>query len=394
MLCSTGAWSWQAAGSKPSSNPLSSLLKEKPKAQVVAPELPAAIPEQPLAIPLPDVAARSIELGQKLRDASAQLPTSDQIESLQKDISDNGALIDSKLEEANRMLAGSPNSLEVREEENYWRGMAAFTASWQQQLLTWANDAQATVQMVDTQEPIWSATLDANRNNHELGPVLTVLESNLAELRSLRKQAQAVLQTSVKLQVQVGSFDQTAGMMVSQLSQVRLKLKGHLLDRDSLPLWKLSSRRQAGESPGIIHSVNSRVVSVVYYLAEQGAPIIFLLLVLIGSLVTAKHLHSMVRDKQPADEIAADAYHSSALDGLGASATLDTWLCSSTLCARHSAGLHHHAVVCTHPDYPSSAAPQPHAGAAVHLCGVVRLQLDGRTARPGSCHQARRPVLQ
>jgi potassium-dependent mechanosensitive channel len=308
VLCSTPAWSWQAAGSKPSSNPLAALLKEKPKAQVVTPELPAAIPEQPVAISLPDVAARSMELGQMLRDASAQLPTSDQIDALQKDISDNGALIDGKLDETNRMLAGNPNSLEVREEESYWSGMAAFTASWQQQLLSWANNAQTTIHMVDTQEPIWSATLEQNKDNHDLDPVLTVLESNLNELRRLRKQAQGVLQTAVKLQIQVGSFDQTAGAMVSQLSQVRLKLKGHLLDRDSLPLWRLSSRREPGENAGIIHSVNSRVVSVAYYLVEQGAPLVFLFLVLIASLVVAKRLHTMVRDKVPSDEIEADAY--------------------------------------------------------------------------------------
>ncbi len=308
MLCCTAAWPWQGSGTKPSSNPLSSLLKEKPKAPVVTPELPAAIPEQPVPISLPDVAARSMDLGQALRDASAKLPTADQIDSLQKDIGDNGALIDSKVEEANRLLAGNPNSLEVREEENYWRGIAAFTASWQQQLLTWANDAQATVNMVDAQEPVWSATLEANKDNRDLGPVLTVLESNLADLRRLRKQAQGVLQTAVKLQIQVGSFDQTAETMVSQLSQVRIKLKGHLLDRDSLPLWKLSSRRQTGESAGLFNSVNSRMVAVAYYLAEQGTAIVVLLAVWIGSLTLAKRLHSMVRGKQPEDDLEADAY--------------------------------------------------------------------------------------
>ncbi len=308
VLCSATALSWQAAGSKSSANPLTSLLKEKPKAPVVAPELPAAIPEQPLPIPLPDVAARSMELGQILRNDSIQLPTPDQIDELQKSISDSGSLMDSKVEEANRLLAGNPNSLEVREAETYWRGIATFTNSWQQQLLTWANDAQAIVKMVDAQEPVWSATLEANKDNRDLGPVLTVIESNLTELRRLRKQAQGILQTAVKLQVQVGSFDQTAATMVSQLSQTRIKLKGHLLDRDSLPLWKLSSRRQMGESAGIIHSVSSRITSTGYYLLEENVTIVVLVLVLIGSLVLAKRMHSMIRDKEPADDLEADAF--------------------------------------------------------------------------------------
>ncbi len=297
-----------AAPAKPSGNPLSSLLKEKPKATVVEPELPAAIPEKPAAIPLPDVAARSIELGQMLRDASSKLPLPEQLEALQKNITDNEGLVNSKVEEANRMLAGNPNSLEVREEENYWRGMAAFTASWQQQLLTWANDAQAAITMVNTQEPIWTATLEENKNDHDLGPVLDVLQNNLTELGRVRKQAQGVLQSAVKMQIKVGTFDQTAGTMVSQLSQARLKLKGHLLDRDSQALWKISTRRQMGESGSLFHSVNSRVISIAYYLVEHGTAITILCLLMIASVVLARRLHRMVRDKQPTDDLDVDAY--------------------------------------------------------------------------------------
>jgi potassium-dependent mechanosensitive channel len=296
------------ATAKPSSNPLSSLLKEKPKAPVVEPVLPPVIPEPANAIALPDVAARSIELGQMLRDASAGLPSTEQLEALQKGISENSELIDSKLEDANKMLAGSPNSLEVREEENYWRGMAAYTASWQQQLLTWANDAQAAITMVDTQEPVWTATLVENKDNHDLGPVLTVIENNLTDLKRVRKQAQDVLQSAVKLQIKVGTFDQTADTMVSELSQARVRLKGHLLDRDSLPLWKLASRREAGESPGIFHSVNSRVISIGFYLTEHWGAIAFLLLVLFVSVLLAKRMHILVCDKQPQDQMEEDAY--------------------------------------------------------------------------------------
>jgi len=90
LLYSSVAWSWQTGSSggasKPASNPLATLLKEKPKAPVVAPELPAAIPEQQSAIPLPDVASRSLELGQKLRDAAATLPTREQLDAIQSGV--------------------------------------------------------------------------------------------------------------------------------------------------------------------------------------------------------------------------------------------------------------------------------------------------------------------
>ncbi len=243
-----------------------------------------------------------------VREAASQLPTAEQFDSLQKDVTGNEELIDAKLEEANRMLGANPNSLEVREEENYWRGMAAFTASWQQQLLTWANNAQTAVTMVDAQEPVWTATLEANKDNPDLGPVLAVLHSNLTDLRRLRKQAQDVLQSAVKLQIKVGTFDQTAGTMVAQLSQARIKLKGHLLDRDSLPLWKLSSRRQSGESSALFRSVNNRLISIGFFLAEHWPALLLLFFIFLGSTVLAKRMHLMVRDKEPADEIETEAF--------------------------------------------------------------------------------------
>lgn len=250
-----------------------------------------------------------MDLAQKLRDASSNLPTVEELESLQKNVDDNGELIDSKLEAANQMLGGNPNSLEVREEENYWRGIAGFTSSWQQQLLTWANDAQAAITLVDAQEPIWNATLEENKENHDLGPVLTVLQNNLADLRRVRKQAQGVLQQAVKLQIRVGTIDQTAEGMVTQLSQARTKLKGHLLDRDSLPLWKVTLRRQVGESNSLFNSVNGRLISIAFYLKEHWAGIVFLLLVMLACVLAARSLHDLVHDRQPTDEIEAEAFH-------------------------------------------------------------------------------------
>ena len=92
VLCALAATAQQSgAPAKPSSNPFSALLKEKPKAPVVEPYLPDTIAEKASAIPLPDVAAKSIELGQKLRDASSGLPSHEQIEAFQKSVAEAGS---------------------------------------------------------------------------------------------------------------------------------------------------------------------------------------------------------------------------------------------------------------------------------------------------------------
>jgi len=296
------------AAPKTPTNPLASPLKEKLKVPVAEQELLPALPEQPSAIPLPDVAARSLVLGQMLRDAAAQLSTKEQIDSIQTSIAQMEPDLQSKQELAKSMLAGTPNSLEIRGEENFWRGMKSYTSNWQQQLLQWANSAQAAINMLDAQEPVWAATLAENKNNRELGPVLTVISGNLEEIRKLRKQAQDTLQTVVNLQIKVGGLDQTADDVIMQLGQARLKLRGHLLDRDSLPLWEIGLRRKVGESSSVFYSVNSRWISIVSFVKENVGTIVFLFLLLVASEVAAKRLHELVRGKQPTDEVEEDAY--------------------------------------------------------------------------------------
>jgi small-conductance mechanosensitive channel len=312
IVAAPSAVSQQAGGSsapsKIPSNPLTAILKEKPKVPVATQELPATIPEPPTAIPLPDVAARSLELSQLLRDAAAKLPTREQIETIQSSIDELEPDLKSKLDDVNAMLAGSPNSLEIREEENYWRGIEGSADGWEQQLLAWAQNAQTIVNTLDAQEPAWAATLEENRTNKEIGPVLAVIEGNLRDIRTLRTRAQEALQMAVNMQINVGAFDQTTEDVISKLAQARAKLKGRLLDRDSLPLWKIGARREVGEGRYVYGTVGSRWISIVAFFKENQGVVAFDIVLLLVSLVLSRRLSHITRNKQPADELEADAY--------------------------------------------------------------------------------------
>jgi small-conductance mechanosensitive channel len=313
LLAATLAWAAPAyaqgtgGAPKPGANPLGALLN-KTKVQTETPDLPAAIPEQPMAIPLPDVAARSLELGQKLRDAAAKLPTREQLDSVETSVAEMEPNLATKLDEVDALLAGSPNSLQVREEENFWRGMIAYSSGWQQQLLRWSKDAQATLATLDEQEPAWTATYEANKGNHELAPVLTLLQANLTELQKVRKQAQESLRASVNLQIKVGALDETANGVLARLTATHTKLKGHLLDRDSLPIWKAGMRRQVGEGASMFLSAHSRWISVFTFLSERAGALVFLALVMVVSMALARRAYHLTRNKQPTDELEADAY--------------------------------------------------------------------------------------
>ena len=292
---------------KTPTGPLGLLLKETPKPQIVNAELAPVIPDVSGAIPLPDVAARSLDLAQKMRDAAAKLPKREQIESVQSSVVEMEPDLQTKLQEVNTMLSASPNTLEVREEENFWRGVDTIASGWQQQLLTWANNAQATLKMLDVQEPAWQATLEENKDNKALEPVLTVVENNLDEIHRLREQAQDALQLAVNLQIRVGNLDAASDDTVARLAAARAKLKGHLLDRDSLPLWKVSARRELGENPAMFHTISSRWISIAAFLKQNQGTIVFLGILLVLSLIAARRLHELTYNKHPRDELEAEA---------------------------------------------------------------------------------------
>ena len=73
---------------------------------------------------------KSQVLAQALRDAASSLPTRDQI-------TEHSVVRSPTLSPAWRrnskkstaLLAATPNSLEIREEENYWRGIKSYTTA-------------------------------------------------------------------------------------------------------------------------------------------------------------------------------------------------------------------------------------------------------------------------
>ena len=263
--------STKPTAAKPATNPLASVLKGKPVVPVASQELPAAIPEQSasLSIPLPEVAARSQELGQTLRDFASQLPTREQLEAMRNSLAELQPELQSKQKEVDVLLSSTPNSLEVREQETYWRGMQTYTAAWQNQLLTWANNAQAAIQKLDEQEPIWAATLHENQGTRDLDSVITLIATNLSDIRKLRAQAKDELQMIVTMQIQASADVEMAGDVLDRLAQARKQLTGHLLHRDSLPLWQIATRHQAGENSQNYGSLNNRRIAIEAFLPRK-----------------------------------------------------------------------------------------------------------------------------
>jgi hypothetical protein len=303
--------SGKPAPAKPS-NPLATVLQGKPVVPTANQPLPAAIPEpepSPTSIPLPEVAARSQELGQMLRDLSSQLPTPEQLNTIRTSLAELQPELQSKKKEVDALLSSTPNSLEVREQETYWRGMQSYNDSWHRQLLTWANNAQAGTQKLNEQEAIWAATLRENQGAKELDPVVELISDNLNDIRKLRTLAKDELQTIVTMQIQASACVDMAGDALDRLAQARKQLTGHFLNRDSLPLWQIANRREAGEIAPDYGTINNRKIAIEAFFHENAGALVAVIFLLIVSQVLAYRLHVLVRERNLEPDLAPEVQH-------------------------------------------------------------------------------------
>jgi len=303
--------SW-AAAQKAATNPAQALLdrfQPKPAATTPPsppPATPAAQPQPTAAIPLADVAARSEDLKRMLRSLTNQLPTPDQLEVTKATLDQRDEELGVRGREVDAVVAATPSTLELREQENYWRAEQEKTAGLRQQLSNWANAAQSALQQVQTQLPVWETTLQDNEQTPGLGPTQQVMQKAVADLQKVQTQAQDQLRTIVNLQVRATTQDQLVLDTLDELAKARESLDRKLLERDSLPLWRLSERRQVGENSAFYTSASTRLMSIRAFATQSKHALGFLFFLLVLSMFGTYRLRLATRHMQPTTERQAE----------------------------------------------------------------------------------------
>ncbi len=295
---------WSATA-QPGGNALSSLLVNKNNSQASQPApqpAPPAGAQPPAAIPLPEVASRAEELTRLLRGIRNQLPTQDQLDSMKAALTERETLLQPKKKEVDALLAGSPSGLELREQDTYWHVISTEGAATRKQLLDWANAAQSAVQQLQALQPQWTATLEENKTTPDLGPTLDVIEAAVNGIETTKAQAQDLLRVIVNLQVIAANQHQLGLDAVDRLGKARAQLKDHVLQRDSLPLWRIFLRRQQGETRDFFGNAGARMISIKAFAQENSGPFVALALLLGLSLLGAYRLSVRTRGTQPRDE--------------------------------------------------------------------------------------------
>ena len=302
-------------------NPLTQLVPGKPKPaqgksqSTTASSSPAPSPAAPAAeqaitpqvIPLPEIAAQSEQLAQTLSDLSSKLPGEEQLKALNDAITEQALTLESRRKEVDAILAEAPTSMELREQENYWRSFQVFSTEWRKQLLDWANSAQSAVDQLNGQEPKWAATLEAYKKTGQLEPVEELVRANLDSLRKLKDRATGELQSTVKMQIALGAQDQAANEILARLGVAQQAFAERLLHRDSLPFWQWSARRQQGENTSLYSTARSRWISIAAFVNERRRLIAFLCVVLFLSMLAAFRLKQACQNAQAEDPDTAEA---------------------------------------------------------------------------------------
>jgi potassium-dependent mechanosensitive channel len=258
---------------------------------------------------LPDVASRSEELKRMLRDITDQIPTQDQLDAAVAKLNEREDLLQARQKAVEDLLATNPTTLEIREEENYWRAQQKETAVLRDQLLIWANAAQAGVQQLQAQQPVWNETLKEDEHTPDLGPTLDVIKKAVTDLQRVTKRTQDELRVIVNQQIRAADQDQLALDQLAALQKTREYVDSRIFERDSLPLWEIAERRQLGENRDAFQSAANRLLGIRAFLAQAKGPIICLFVLLVFSLVGAYRLRLATKGRQPETESQAQALH-------------------------------------------------------------------------------------
>ena len=301
LLC-LGIASAQQGGS-PAKNPLSSLLGNKTSTPAEEPKpAPPATPAEPTPIPLPDVAMRAEDLMRLLREISGQLPSREGLEGAQATLQERETPLRQREREVAALLAGSPSTLELREQETYWYAASTEGANMRRQLLAWANAAQSASQQLAALEPQWKATLADNEAASDLGPTLGVIRDAVNNIQTTKTRAQDQLRLIVNLQVTAANQHQLALDMLEQLARAKAQVQGRVLQRDTLPLWQVFLRRQQGEPPDFFNNISVRISSAQAFIADKATNFTLLGVLLLLSLFLAYRAKAATRGMEPVEQ--------------------------------------------------------------------------------------------
>ena len=214
------------------------------------------VPTVPLArstdqtIPLPQIADRAEELDHLLREINSQLiPNSELLESQTK-AEEQAAEIRRRGLQTRDLLAGEPTSLDLEDEQRYWRSRSLEYAAERRLLTLRAGKLGEHIQTLEAQQPEWVATWIQIHKSPGIEAIVKRIKQELDKIQATKSQAQAQLNMALSVQNQVSQQDQQISDILLRVRQARERERGRLLELNGRPLWEASNAQALEQTIG------------------------------------------------------------------------------------------------------------------------------------------------
>ena len=157
--------------------------------------------------------------------------------------------------DVNILLDSLPNSVELRDEDAYWRSLSKQYAGQRKLLTDRAANLQSQILLLDDQQASWESTWNQIHEIQGIDAVVERVRQELDQISATRSQAQEQLNLVLTIQNQVSQQDQQISDVLIRLRNAQERLRGRLLVRDGYPLWEVPELRKL-EQPrsSLLHS--------------------------------------------------------------------------------------------------------------------------------------------
>ena len=215
--------------------------------QNAAPTVPPSGPGDQ-TIPLPQIADRAEELDHLLQEISSQLTPENELQKLQTQAKEQAVDIHQRALQTIDLLAGNPTTLDLEDEQRYWRSRSLEYATQRKLLTQRAANLGEQIQTLEAQQPEWVATWIQIHKSPGIEAIVGRIKQQLDKIQAAKSQVQEQLNIVLTVQNQVSQEDQQISDILLRVRQASDRQRGHLLEIDGRPLWETRDLQTAGKS--------------------------------------------------------------------------------------------------------------------------------------------------
>jgi potassium-dependent mechanosensitive channel len=189
-------------------------------------------------IPLPQIADHAVESDRLLMEISSQLIPRSELLDLERKAEEQSAEIRRQTLETRDFMAGAPTTLDLEDEQRYWRSRSLEYTAERGLLTMRARKLEEQIQTLDAQQKEWEATWIQIHESPGLGAIVERIKQQMDKIQAAKSEAQEQLNVVLTVQNQVSQQDQQISEILLRVRQAREQERGRLFKQDGLPLWE------------------------------------------------------------------------------------------------------------------------------------------------------------